>query len=780
MNSNSHNNKLFADGGFVGQEITIDLMGDEKQGVIKEITDTGDYIVTTNDGRTVLAEEQDVIELGQMRKKELEQSRKKIFGLFEDGGDLGSEPRLLKGYLVSIFRSDYDSPSNNILYGKNSAILVTDGKKGDSSTVMSNEPYLKLVKRELFGKTVLSAEPVNYGYEGKWKMFGGTFVWSTDSRFRQDISEQPIQLHDRVEFSKGGSTQSTYKIFEGYDHFNSRPLYKVVGVDNEYEGEWHLNKLSAAKELRNLTKKRFEDGGNIAKGNNEMLHSQAKEAKHHIEELDRILNSSTEVEPWVLAKMTRAKTDLSDITHYLDGSSKKMSQGGKIEGYEDLSSVKPNLIKISETSAFGNPDKLILNYNGKKIAQFYYNMRGYNSDFSLKNSDGVHYGFGGDKSKTRQISDFKKALKEGFVFIKNYSFEEGGKIISSKKTSSAQQAKIGKVMHEFKAGKLHSGSKRGPIVRKRKQALAIALAEANASRKMLKGGSVDENIESKILSNEENSNLKEFLKHPIFNKFKEIVTFSSGGGYNHTMILLSNGHIVTVNWESGDVQYSYYTYKSIEEYLEEPKDDEKGWDNEFDRPELKEGFPNYSDLDDKEFLDRMMSSKMATGGSVSDFSNQTGLKSTLLSDSSFTNLLFPFEKSFIATSETKIFKKGTALYITDGKREIVIGSTKPFTKIKKLGNASANVKEAYSNASKKMSTGGKVGKFKVGDTVSYSDGMNTFEGKITHDYTDEKFYVGDKYGYSVTGFGDRLRPEQLTLVKSASVTKGMTGWKHKK
>lgn len=40
------------------------------------------------------------------------------------------------------------------------------------------------------------------------------------------------------------------------------------------------------------------------------------------------------------------------------------------------------------------------------------------------------------------------------------------------------QAKVHKVMHEFKEGKLHSGSKKGPEVTNRKQAVAIALSEA--------------------------------------------------------------------------------------------------------------------------------------------------------------------------------------------------------------------------------------------------------------------------------------------------------------
>jgi len=39
------------------------------------------------------------------------------------------------------------------------------------------------------------------------------------------------------------------------------------------------------------------------------------------------------------------------------------------------------------------------------------------------------------------------------------------------------KSKVEKVMHEFKGGMLHSGSKKGPMVKSRKQAIAIALSE---------------------------------------------------------------------------------------------------------------------------------------------------------------------------------------------------------------------------------------------------------------------------------------------------------------
>lgn len=43
-------------------------------------------------------------------------------------------------------------------------------------------------------------------------------------------------------------------------------------------------------------------------------------------------------------------------------------------------------------------------------------------------------------------------------------------------------AKMQKVMHEFKGGTLHSG-KGGPVVKSRKQAIAIAMSEASKAKK---------------------------------------------------------------------------------------------------------------------------------------------------------------------------------------------------------------------------------------------------------------------------------------------------------
>ena len=46
------------------------------------------------------------------------------------------------------------------------------------------------------------------------------------------------------------------------------------------------------------------------------------------------------------------------------------------------------------------------------------------------------------------------------------------------KKKSKGSKKVEKVMHEFKEGALHSGSKKGPVGKSDKQAITMALSEA--------------------------------------------------------------------------------------------------------------------------------------------------------------------------------------------------------------------------------------------------------------------------------------------------------------
>ena len=111
----------------------------------------------------------------------------------------------------------------------------------------------------------------------------------------------------------------------------------------------------------------YKDGGWVNNENKEMLENQSVEIDHHSDELEDILPKVKEVEPWVVAKAERAATDLSDLTHYLEGESKKegmdeeveemseeiddfdrggyMAMGGDVKFKDKVKSVKESLLK---------------------------------------------------------------------------------------------------------------------------------------------------------------------------------------------------------------------------------------------------------------------------------------------------------------------------------------------------------------------------------------------------------------------------------------------------
>jgi len=73
-------------------------------------------------------------------------------------------------------------------------------------------------------------------------------------------------------------------------------------------------------------RKSYAEGGKLDEST-KMVLSQNKAIAHHTEELKRALKKDPNVEPWVIGKVGRAETDISDVTHYLDGRS-EYARGG--------------------------------------------------------------------------------------------------------------------------------------------------------------------------------------------------------------------------------------------------------------------------------------------------------------------------------------------------------------------------------------------------------------------------------------------------------------------
>lgn len=72
----------------------------------------------------------------------------------------------------------------------------------------------------------------------------------------------------------------------------------------------------------------FKSGGEVDEST-AMVLSQNKAIAHHTKELKNAISKNEKVEPWVIGKMQRASTDMSDVTHYFDGMT-EYAKGGSV------------------------------------------------------------------------------------------------------------------------------------------------------------------------------------------------------------------------------------------------------------------------------------------------------------------------------------------------------------------------------------------------------------------------------------------------------------------
>jgi hypothetical protein len=72
----------------------------------------------------------------------------------------------------------------------------------------------------------------------------------------------------------------------------------------------------------------FKDGGGVGDENKEMVLNNNKQIAHHTEEMKDAVKNSKHVPAWVVAKVNRSASDLSDATHYMEGENETYAYGG--------------------------------------------------------------------------------------------------------------------------------------------------------------------------------------------------------------------------------------------------------------------------------------------------------------------------------------------------------------------------------------------------------------------------------------------------------------------
>lgn len=104
---------------------------------------------------------------------------------------------------VEIYRAGSDCTLNGVTSPERAAgkIFVVPCEYGywKESEVVGNDSFviLDIEKRNIGREIYTNLVPREAG--NRWTMFGGNFARSSDSRFRQSVSERPLPVHDRIE-----------------------------------------------------------------------------------------------------------------------------------------------------------------------------------------------------------------------------------------------------------------------------------------------------------------------------------------------------------------------------------------------------------------------------------------------------------------------------------------------------------------------------------------------------------------------------------------------------
>jgi ribosomal protein L39E len=179
--------------------------------------------------------------------------------------------------------------------------------------------------------------------------------------------------YDKQRFFDGGQTQTFYNVIDDDGDFllmgadeNSLIQYAntIFYYDMKDSGESEIDNLEDAIDGFESLDYRVErvspiyaSGGNLSKysENGEMVKSYNKQIAHHTKEMANAISKNEDVPAWVVAKMTRSATDLSDATHYLDGKD-EYGYGGSVKGLSKAEKKWLDYIK-------SYPSKSIYDYN---------------------------------------------------------------------------------------------------------------------------------------------------------------------------------------------------------------------------------------------------------------------------------------------------------------------------------------------------------------------------------------------------------------------------------
>ena len=270
------------------------------------------------------------------------------------------------------------------------AIFNSNNKNGKISTSLGSKSLQGLV--EMIKNTHYDSEFIAssiFSYNNKKglistsfgdKKYGGLLAMIEYARTNKS------RYFNLNKFAKGGNVEGGYKIFVGHDHRKNNELYQVVGINNDYVGEWHKDIKDAKDELKDLdgisdSVSKFAEGGNVGNGdkftymmlsrlqmdNDYYLNMGSRSARNlwagsvdeQIKEMKRLWNSLPEDRKpeWL---------SMEDIKEYeKEMTSDKFAKGGSIKRTKNAIDADKNLRAMPKGERVSHPFAIIRKANGE-------------------------------------------------------------------------------------------------------------------------------------------------------------------------------------------------------------------------------------------------------------------------------------------------------------------------------------------------------------------------------------------------------------------------------
>jgi len=176
-----------------------------------------------------------------------------------------------------------------------------------------------------------------------------------------------------IEMAKGGEVNSKYldtisddkksKILKNIaNHYGvsvADAEQEVKDEDAEMLYEYIANDQSLRMDVYNDFKRnKYAKGGGIGNENAQMVLNNVKQIEHHAKELYNVLKGIKHVPAWVVSKVYRSASDLSDATHYLDGEKNKMANGGGVSEDRMYNFLVDDLVKLEKAISENDKEEI--------------------------------------------------------------------------------------------------------------------------------------------------------------------------------------------------------------------------------------------------------------------------------------------------------------------------------------------------------------------------------------------------------------------------------------